>query len=44
MSVIARLEFELAYYDVAEQNVNFYTKKTPPKKRTLKFTLDVFSS
>ncbi len=29
MNIIARLEFELAYYDSAVQRVNHYTTRTP---------------
>ena len=30
MNVIARLEFELAYYDITVQRFNHYTTRTPP--------------
>ena len=30
VNVIMRLELELAYYDVAVQHVNHYTKETTP--------------
>ena len=30
VNVIVRLEFELAYYNVADQHVNHYTKSTSP--------------
>ena len=30
MNVIARLEYELAYYDSAVHHFNHYTKRTPP--------------
>ena len=36
MNVIARLEFELAYYDVAVQRINHCTTGTYPK---IKFSL-----
>ena len=31
MNVIARLEYELAYYDSAVHQFNHYTKRTPPR-------------
>ena len=31
VNVIARLEFELAYYDFAVHRFNHYTTRTPPK-------------
>ena len=31
MNIIARLEFELAYYDSTIQRLNHYTTKTPTK-------------
>ena len=31
VNLIARLEFELAYYDSAVQRFNHYTTKTPPR-------------
>ena len=31
VNVIARLEFELAYYDSAIHRFNHYTTRTPPK-------------
>ena len=30
MNVIARLEYELAYYDSAVHRFNYYTTRTPP--------------
>ena len=30
MNVIARLEFELAYYGVAIQHINHYVTRAPP--------------
>ncbi len=35
VNVIARLEFELAYYDSAVQRFNHYTTRMPPIDRTL---------
>ena len=32
VNVIARLEYELAYYDSAVHPFNHYTTRTPPKK------------
>ena len=32
MNVIARLEYELAYYDHAVHRFNHYTTRTPPKR------------
>ena len=32
VNVIARLEYELAYYDSAVNRFNHYTTRTPPKK------------
>ena len=31
VNVIARLEFELTYYDVADQHASHYTTGQPPK-------------
>ena len=33
VNVIARLEFELAYYDSAVHRFNHYTTRTPPAKK-----------
>ena len=35
MNVIARLEYELSYYDSAVDRVNHFTTKTPPKNINL---------
>ena len=33
VNVIARLVFELAYYDSVVHRVDYYTTRTPPKKK-----------
>ena len=39
VNVIARLKYELAYYDSAVHRINHYTTKTPHKKNSkLKYT------
>ena len=37
VNVIARLEYELAYYDSAVHRFNHYTTRTPPKKRSRRY-------
>ena len=45
VNVIARLEYELAYYDSAVHRFNHYTTKTPPPKKEeekkTKFPFDI---
>ena len=42
VKIITRLEFELAYYDVAVRHVNHYTTGTPPNSALLRpYDLDL---
>ena len=40
MNVIARLEYELAYYDSAVHRFNHYTTRTPPNMKAMVGSLD----
>ena len=40
LNVIARLEYELAYYDSGVHRFNHYTTRTPPKETVLPVHLD----
>ena len=42
MNMIARLEFELAYYDSAVHCFNHYTTSTPPPEAALDQFLNLF--
>ena len=42
MNIIARLEFELAYYDSAVHRFNHYTTRTPPSLQTVKYQTVLF--
>ena len=41
MNVIARLEYELAYYDSAVYRFNHYTTRTPPKEEKVEVVVVV---
>ena len=34
MNIVASLEFELAYYDVAVQHINHYATRAPLERKT----------
>ena len=42
VNVIARLEYELAYYDSANHCFNHYTTRTPPSNPVYTYTFNLY--